>query len=187
MAENLKVTHYRNGDAIPNVTGNSDWSSLRTGAYCDYGNNPSNANTYGRLYNWYAVTDSLNIAPEGWHVPTDEEWKELEMYIGMTQEEADDIGYRGMDEGSKLKSTSGWYNNGNGTDEYGFDALPGGYRGYYYGYGKFGYQGYYAYFWSSTELNGSYAWGRALYYLYSELSRYNLNKRRGFSVRLVRD
>ena len=77
MTENLKVTHYRNGNAIPNVTDDSAWSSLTTGAYCIYNHDESNATTYGRLYNCYAVTDSRNIAPAGWHVPTDAEWTTL--------------------------------------------------------------------------------------------------------------
>lgn len=110
MAENLKVMRYRNGDAIPNVTGGTDWSNLSTGAYCSYDNDDNNIDTYGLLYNWYAVDDSRNLAPEGWHVPTDEEWKELEMYLGMSQSEADDTGYRGTDEGGKLKEvgTTHW-------------------------------------------------------------------------------
>jgi len=79
MAENLKVTHYRNSDPIPHVTDGGTWSYLFTGAYCEYDNNPANVAIYGRLYNWYAVGDSRNIAPEGWHVPSDDEWKQLEM------------------------------------------------------------------------------------------------------------
>ena len=73
MAENLKVTQYRNGDAIPNVTDADQWSSLTAGAYCGYENNLGNVSTYGCLYNWYAVNDSRNIAPSGWQVPTDAE------------------------------------------------------------------------------------------------------------------
>lgn len=127
MAENLKVTHYRNGNAIPNVTSYFSWRDLSSGAYCAYNNDNGNADAYGMIYNWYwyAVDDSRNIAPIGWHVPTDEEWKELEMYLGLSQTEADDTGYRGTDEGDKLKATTGWYNNGNGTNESGFTALPG--------------------------------------------------------------
>ena len=71
MAENLKVTHYRNGEAIPNVTDNATWTGLTTGAYCEYNNDVNNVATYGRLYNWYAVDDSRNIAPAGWHVASD--------------------------------------------------------------------------------------------------------------------
>ena len=186
MAENLKVTHYRNGDAIPNVTGNIEWSNLTTGAYCNYNNDDTNADTYGSLYNWYAVDDSRNIAPEGWHVPTDEEWKELEMYLGMSQSEADGTGFRGTDEGSKLKSTSGWFNNGNGTDDYGFSALPGSYRGADGGGGYY-FLGKYAYFRSSTEGSSNYVWYRILDYNYSYIGRGLGNKDGGLSVRCVRD
>jgi len=163
MAENLKVTHYRNGDAIPNVTDNTEWSNLTTGAYCNYDNYANNADTFGSLYNWYAVSDSRNIAPEGWHVPSDDDWKTLEMYLGMSQSEADGIEWRGTDEGSKLKSTSGWYSDGNGTDDYGFSAPPGGIRFYDGHYGKVGYE---ARFWSSTESDSYGTWNRALSYVY---------------------
>ena len=88
MAENLKVTHYRNGEAIQGC-----WS---------HNNNAQNAEIYGRLYDWYAVNDSRKIAPAGSHVPTDDDWKELEMYLGLSQSEADDTGWRGTNEGSKL-------------------------------------------------------------------------------------
>src|SRR5512140_1261598 len=81
MAENLRVTHYRNGDLISNVTDPYQWVGLASlGAYCAYDNDVSNAEPYGYLYNGHAVGDPRNIAPEGWHVPTDGEWKALEMY-----------------------------------------------------------------------------------------------------------
>ena len=121
MAENLKVTKYRNGEIIEKVK--TDWGELSTGAYCNYNNDDSNADTYGSLYNWYAVNDRRSIAPKGWHVPTDEEWKQLEMYLGMSQSQADQYASRG-DEGKKLKSTYGW--RGKNTDDYGFAALPAG-------------------------------------------------------------
>jgi len=180
----MKVTHYRNGDSIPNVTDNTEWHDLTTDAYCNYDNDANNATTYGSLYNWYAVDDSRNIAPEGWHVPSDEEWKQLEIYLGMSQSEADNYDWRGTDEGSKLKATSGWCSSGNGTDDYGFSALPGGYRsnyGYYY------HMGYGAYFWSSTQPSSYPAWYRVLNYYGSDISRYYYYKQGGFSVRCVRD
>lgn len=187
MAENLKVTHYRNGDTIPNVTDDSEWANLSTGAWCVYGNDESNADTYGYLYNLYAVDDSCNIAPKGWHVPTDEEWKTLEMHLGMSQSEADDYGYRGTDEGGKLKETgtTHWNSPNNGaTNESGFSALPGGYR---YLNGDFKYMGYYAYFWSSTEYYSDLAWGRYLDCGSSGVYRYNFAKQCGLSIRIIRD
>ncbi len=187
MAENLKVTHYRNGDPIPHVTDNSEWIGLTTGAYCNYNNDEGNVATYGRLYNWYAVGDSRNIAPEGWHVPTDEEWKQLETYLGMSQAEADAIGWRGTDEGGKLKEagTTHWQSPNTGaTNESGFTALPGGYRNLN---GSFGDMGYYAAFWSSTEFSSYYAWLRGLNYGDSQVGRLYYHKPYGFSVRCVRD
>ena len=187
MVENLKVTHYRNGDSIPNVTDNAAWWALTTGAYCEYNNNISSVATYGRLYNWYAVSDSRNIAPTGWHVPTDAEWKQLEMTLGMSQAQADSIGWSGTTEGGKLKEagTTHWLTPNTGaTNESGFSALPGGYR--YYNYGTYMDTGNYAYFWSSTEYS-NYAWYRTLLYYSSALHR-NLNyKEDGFSVRCVKD
>jgi uncharacterized protein (TIGR02145 family) len=187
MAENLKVTHYRNGEDIPNVSDDAAWESLTTGAYCEYNNDVNNVATYGRLYNGYAVNDSRNIAPAGWHVATDAEWQQLEMYLGMSQAEADSIGWRGTDEGGKLKEagTTHWFSPNTGaTDESGFTALPGSSRNLS---GDYGNMGYYALFWSSTELDSNYAWYRQLHYSNSEVYRYFSNNRSGFSVRCVRD
>jgi len=176
MAENLKVTHYRNGDPILNITDNTQWDSLTTGAYCNYNNDPNNAITYGRLYNWYAVTDSRNLAPIGWRVPTDAEWQTLINYLG-----GDDVA------GGKIKEagTTHWSSPNTGaTNESGFTALPGGYR-YYYGY--FLNLGDLANFWSSTERNSDDAWYRVLYFNNAAVYRCNDSKRSGLSVRLVRD
>ena len=82
MAENLKVTKYRNGDNITHITTNSDWPNDTDGAYGDYNNNPTNSDTYGRLYNWYAVDNSSGLCPEGWHVPTSEEYNALKTHLG---------------------------------------------------------------------------------------------------------
>ena len=77
LAQNLKVTHYRNGDPIDSLDDNTEWCNTTSGAYCNYNNDPNNAPAYGRLYNWYATSDSREIAPEGWHVATDAEWAAL--------------------------------------------------------------------------------------------------------------
>ena len=164
MAANLKVTHYSNGDDIQHVTNNTDWTGLMTGAYCNYDNNSDNADTYGSLYNWYAVNDSRNIAPEGWHVPTDEDWTELIMYLDMRK--------------SLANST---YTN----SENGFFVLPSGYRTS--SNGSFAGLGSSAYFWSSTENNNSESWSRRFYLLFSKVYRESYDKRSGFSVRLVGD
>ena len=176
MAENLKVTHYRDGTSIPHVTDNNEWAGLTTGAYCAYDNNESNVDTYGYLYNWYAVGDNRNIAPNGWHVPTDEEWQTLVVYLG---------GYSVA--GGKLKEagTEHWNSPNTGaTNESGFCALPGGYREWSNGILKG--MGAVAYFWLSKENNYSPAW--SVNNMYPEVVyRYDYNKKYGYSVRCVKD
>ncbi len=187
MAENLKVTHYRNGDPIPIVTETSEWGNLSTGAYCEHNNDPFVVDTYGRLYNWFAVNDTRGIAPEGWHVPTDNDWKQLEMYLGMSQSEADGYLFHGTDEGDKLKETgtAHWLPpNSGATDEVGFTALPGAERGRD---GAFSALGTNAYFWASDETNTTEAWSRHLFYTRSDIYRYDYVKVNGFSVRCVKD
>ncbi len=190
LAENLKVTHYRDGTAITNVADNAEWATLTTEAYCIYNNNASNQlETYGVLYNWYVVADGRNLAPEGWHVPTDGEWKELEMELGMSTSEADDTGWRGTNEGSKLARNADLWDDGDlkTNSEFGalgFNALPGGERN---GSGPFFTIGSTAYFWSATESSSSSAWNRLLHSYYSEVARFDNGKRFGFSVRLLRD
>jgi len=189
MAENLRVTHYRDGTAIPNVTDNTAWENLSTGAYCYYDNYSSNGDIYGALYNWFAVANDHNIAPEGWHVPTDAEWKTLEM-AWISQSEADDVRGSGTNKGSKLAGNAELWRNGalESNSEFGtsgFRALPGGYR--HCSYGGYGSMGDYGYFWSATEYSSTTAWYRSLGYGSSAVTRGSTNKSYGFSIRLVRD
>jgi uncharacterized protein (TIGR02145 family) len=187
MMENLKVTHYRDGNPIPIVTEAATWAVLSTGAYCNYDNDEGNVATYGRLYNWYAITDDRNIAPEGWHVPSDAEWKQLELYLGMSSEWADAEGWRGTNEGGELKEagTSHWESPNTGaTNESGFTALPGGDRA---SNGYFDEMGYSTNFWLSTEYFDNLAWRRMLNYTHSSINRAYQNKRWGCSVRCVKD
>lgn len=190
MAENLKVAHYRNGDPIPNVVDNVAWRELAADACCVYNNDPANVAIYGKLYNWYAISDNRNIAPEGWHVPTDYEWKQMEMYLGMSQTDADAVGWRGTDEGGKLKEIceSYWATpNVGATNETGFSAIPGGYR--VGETGAFVEMDYFAYFWSTSE-SVSYptkAIFRNLYHNNSIIGRGENGKKCGKSIRCVRD
>ncbi len=177
MAENLKVTHYRNGDPIPKGYSDSEWTILSTGAYSVYNDNSSNSETYGNLYNWYAVHDNRNIAPVGWHVPTDEEWTALIDYLGGSSIAGGKLKKAGMEHWSDP--------NEGATNESNFSALPGGYR--HYSNGE-----YYAisdvnYFWSSTEYSNNNAWERILYFLSSDIGRLAGSKNLGYSVRCVRD
>lgn len=192
MAENLKVTHYRNGDAIPKVTIDSEWGNHSAGQYCSYENSDNNVLTYGWLYNWYATNDSRGLAPEGWHIPSDDEWKELEMYLGMSQADVDDSSWRGTNEGTKLKSIGGWNNyfdgtSGNGTNESGFSALAGGRR---LATGDFGSLGDYAYFLTTTEAPNTGGFSNAWYRGISggkRITRHYGYRDLGMSVRCIKD
>lgn len=187
MAEDLRVTHYRNGDPIPHVMDDLQWENLSTGAYCYYKNSISSISIYGLLYNWFAVNDSRNIAPEGWHVPTDDEWKELEMYLGMNQNESNNTGIRGTDEGGKLKviGTTHWDSpNIGATNSNGFSAFPGGYRN---ANGVFCEVGLSAFYWTATEYYTYLAWHRSLGFSCSGIFRNTYGKLDGFSVRLVKN
>ena len=178
MVENLKTTKYRNGDPIPNVTDATQWSNLTTGAFSDYNNTPSNSNTYGHLYNWYAVSDSQNIAPTGWHVPTDVEWITLTRFLGGK-----------FVAGYKLKEsrTTHWRPGNYGINKSGFTALPGGQRtgvGTFKGIGKYG--GEYGFWWSVDY--AARARPRELTYDHGKIIRYRISwKENGFSVRCVKD
>jgi uncharacterized protein (TIGR02145 family) len=132
-----------------------------------------NYKTYGVLYNWPAAKSAC---PSGWHLPTDAEWTQLNDYLSAN-------GYSGI-EGTALKATSGWYADGNGNDDYGFSALPGGFRNYD---GSFFHIGGRGYWWSASESSTSKAWSRYLGFSYTFVSRNFLSKENGFSIRCVRD
>ena len=172
MQSNLKVSKYRDGYNIPNITDNNQWNLTNTGAWCNYNNAPGNGTTYGKLYNWYAVNDSRGLCPTGWHVPSDEEWSTLEIYLGPSA-------------GGKLKSTTGWYSSNIGaTNSSGFTAMPGGARD---ASGGFSIVGEYGFWWSSSDAGSGSAWSRTLYFYGAGVDSYNFGSRYGFSVRCVRD
>lgn len=146
MQSDLKTTRLNNNTPIPEVTLNTDWMNLTSMGCCWYDNNPSYGSTYGRLYNWYAVETAM-LCPSGWHVPNDSEFKTLETYLGMTQPETDNSGWRGTNQGTQLKFTSTWTPS-TGTNSSGFSALGGGYR---FGMdGSFNDFGRVSYWWSSS-------------------------------------
>lgn len=171
MAENLKTSKYRDGNPIPNVTDPSEWAKLSSGAWATYENSAANDVTYGKLYNWHAVVDARNVCPVDWHIPSNEEWTVLSNYIGT------EIGF-------KMKSTSGWADNGNGSNTSGFNALPGGFR---FNDGTFYYVSRAGFFWSSSESSSDYAWYRYLRFEDRDLGRFNYLKSFGLSVRCLRD
>jgi uncharacterized protein (TIGR02145 family) len=136
-----------------------------------YDNADSNCTKYGRLYTW---DDAMDACPTGWHLPSRSEWNNLESAVGSNA-------------GKKLKSKTGWNSGGNGTDDYGFSALPGGFRGYLDHGGSFVYAGSDGKWWSATESDGSYAYNRNMYYNYDRVYEGNLYKSDGYSVRCVSD
>jgi uncharacterized protein (TIGR02145 family) len=176
LVENLKVTHYRNGDPISIVTDSSSWSSLTSGAYCNYQNNESNSTTYGRLYNYNAVIDNRNIAPVGYHVPSKEEWATLISTLGGESEAINKM---------KEVGTSHWSSPNTGVDNSsGFTALPGGGRNYN---ASFDLLGSYASWWSVTNDDVANAWFLYLYSGRTDAHLTNGDKLSGMSVRCIKD
>jgi uncharacterized protein (TIGR02145 family) len=178
MVENLKVTRYRNGDLIGTTNPDSaDINGETTPKYqWAYNGDERNVTDYGRLYTWFAVMDNRNICPVGWHIPSNEEWTELTDYLG-GQNFA----------GSKLKEKglSHWVSsNSDATNETGFTALPGGYRA---GHGVFYVIGYDGFWWSSSEINASCAYGRNMESGYTGVIPDEEIKLSGLSVRCVKD
>jgi uncharacterized protein (TIGR02145 family) len=192
MAENLRTTRYNDGTTIPSVIDNAEWINLSTPAYCWYNNDSiANKDTNGALYNWFTVNTEI-LCPYGWHIPGDDEWKTLELSLGMSQEQADTSGPRGTDQGTQLKSISGWIEGGvgNGTNSCGFNALPAGLRPL--DNGEFNYFGNTAVFWSSTEIFGDGAICRSIWLEENTVRRaaeesYYLGKVNGYSVRCVKN
>jgi uncharacterized protein (TIGR02145 family) len=177
MVQNLKVTHYRNGDSISNVTDNGAWTGLSTGAYACYDNDTLNTDTYGLLYNWHAVDDGRNIAPEGWHVPTAAEWDTLITHLG---------GVDAAGGAMKETGTEHWLDPNTGaTNSSGFTALPGGFRSW--NSGAFSTLGSTAWFWTTTDYDPGAAWNYDISNTYSSISRDGNYKRNGMSVRCVQD
>ena len=176
LLENLKTSHYRNGDAIPLVNNATNWSNLTTGAYCYLNNLASNNQTFGKLYNWFAVNDSRKLAPAGWHIPSVNEWVTLFNYLGGSSVA-----------GGKMKSTGTtlWYSpNLGATNSSGFTGYPGGACTES---GNFTVTRYYGWFWSSDPLpwnQGSYT---SLFYNWESVAQENSDRRAGNSVRCIKD
>ena len=194
MAENLKSTKYSNGDLIPNITDNGQWQIIGMGAWRYYLDDEGNDDIYGKLYNWQAVADERHICPVGWHIPSDDEWNILELYLGMDPSESTLTGWRGgsSDVGGKMKAsgTDIWSTPNTGaTNESGFSALPGG---RYNNDGTFIFQGSEGTWWSSTLFtpDSNLAWLRILNYDNNgSLRGYPQGHMTGggFSVRCIKD
>ena len=173
MVENLRTSKYSDGTPIPNDTVIDTLSY--SGAWFHYDHDSQYESTYGKLYDWYAV-ETGKLAPKGWHVPTDAEWKVLTDYLAAN-------GHNGT-EGKALKSTSGWNSGGNGTDDYGWKGLSAGFRSFPAGFGAFGERGIW---WSSSKYPTNIAWAREVSYDIDDVHSRMSYKENGYSVRCLRD
>ena len=177
LTQNLNVAKFRNGDPIPEAKTAEEWERLAENsepAWCYYDNDLSNGLIYGKLYNWFAVIDSRELAPNGWHIPSDDEWTILDFHL-----ENDAV-----KSGKKIKSISGWDKDGNGNNESGFSGLQGGCRGYngvFLGIGIGGY------WWTTSEDDTNGAWGRGLSFNYDTVYKDGGGKGSGLSVRCLRN
>jgi uncharacterized protein (TIGR02145 family) len=177
---NLKVSKYRNGDNIPTGLSDAQWGSTTSGAYAIYNNDVANDALYGKLYNWYAVTDSRGLCPTGWHVPSDGEWTTLTDFLG-----GQSVAGGAMKSTATQPTLGGWNTPNTGaTNSSGFTGLPGGYRA---SGGGFYVLGDYGHWWSSSDAGSGNAWFRILFYYYADAYRYGNFHRNGFSVRCARD
>jgi uncharacterized protein (TIGR02145 family) len=186
MAENLKVKTFSNGMLLQQAQANNDWRNANA-AYCQY---DENANAPGLLYNWEAISSNNQLAPAGWHIPTDEEWKIMEKAIGMSDAEANGFGWRGTNESEKLKveSPQGWtlYGNVWASNASGFTALAGSCR---LPDATWGDPGLFAtgFWWTATEKTEDKSYYRYLDYKTKTIFRNYAYKTYGMSVRCVKD
>jgi uncharacterized protein (TIGR02145 family) len=200
--QNLNVSKYSDGTLIPQVTDPTAWNNLTTGAWCYYNNDPANGAVYGKLYNWYAaagIYDAVslanpalrkNLAPTGWHIPTDGEWSSL---INCFDPNADGGNTFPNISGGKMKATGTiqagtglWQEpNTDATNSSGLTGLPAGFRSG--DGGSFNVISTNGYWWSSSKLNTTIAWGRSLNYINGDANLSGTNKDYGFSVRCMRD
>jgi uncharacterized protein (TIGR02145 family) len=176
MSENLRVSKYNDGSPIPQVTDQNEWANSTTPAWCWYDNDSAIYNAYGKYYNYYSVADSnsKNICPVGWHVPSNEEWTVLTEYLASN-------GYEGT-EGTSLKASEGWgdvY-----EDPFGFNALPAGFRNHG---GVYGYNDSYTYYWTTNDyIVEHFAYVRELDISHDAFDTHAYQSQHGFSVRCIK-
>jgi uncharacterized protein (TIGR02145 family) len=182
-SKNLDINRYRNGDPIPQVTDRAQWLNLTFGAWCWYNNDSATyAATYGRLYNWYAITDPRGLAPQGWRIPTEKDWNILINNLDPNSDTSCIDCDQSVSAGGKMKSLTGWSPPNSGNNSSGFNGLPGGYR-----IPSFEGVGLYGIWWSSDESEPGFSYGRALNYLNTSIFRRSYFQSIGLSVRLVKN
>ena len=175
MAENLRITRFQNGDSIPQARTAEEWKKADLAeqpAWCYYNNDTANDRTYGKLYNWWAITDPRKLAPAKWHIPNDEEWTRVTLFLGGERIAA-----------QKMKLTTLWPEKGVGTNKSNFSALPSGSRdanGLFRSLGTFGI------WWTAEEFSMDKSWGREMG-SGNGIGRYSYQKGNGFAIRCVKD
>lgn len=200
MKENLRTTRYRNGASIAYPgSNNNTWKNNTTGAYAWHDNNINWGNSYGAMYNWYAVNNANGLCPEGWHVPDDDEWTQLIDHVteqGFPNSDVLSGAGNALKSCRQIVSPLGgecaasehprWnpYYNRYGFDAFGFSALPASSRG---NFGHFSPLGEFGNWWSSTEYLSSFAWRRDMGFTHGQVNRYYTEKSSGISVRCIRD
>lgn len=177
MAENLRVTRYRNGDSINKITDNRKWITTTQGAYCYYNNNDSIAPIYGGLYNWHSLQNKKGLAPKGWHIPSEAELQILMDALGGDNFSADKM---------KETGTENWlYPNKDANNKSDFRALPGGYRngqdGNFYNMRSNGY------WWTQNISYQMYSWSERIFYRYASAYRNDQSIKSGLSIRCIKD
>ena len=178
MKKNLNVSRYRNGDVIPQIQNAAQFANINYGAWCYYQNNSANGPIYGKLYNLGAVMDPRGLAPQGWHVATDDDWTTLVLTLG---------GFSGADAaGGKLKATTLWdAPNTGATNSSGFTALPcGRFDANTASFVKIGQE---TTWWTSTLTSSGDGWNFKLFYNFSEVGGGSSYAQFGYSVRCVKD
>jgi uncharacterized protein (TIGR02145 family) len=178
MSENLNVEKFKNGDLIHEARSNEDWinaAASQQPAWCYFENKNEFGNKFGKLYNFFAVIDKRGLAPDGWSVPGVEEWSELETFLGGANIA-----------GEKMKSEQDWFENRNGSNSSGFNALPGGYRNHK---GQFCDISEWAAFWENYIIDDNdeiHAYDRSVCYEDGELTNRQIYFGAGLSVRLLK-
>ena len=179
MASNLNVTHFRNGDVIPQAKSNVEWRRAGENgepAWCYYNNETNNGKRYGKLYNWFAVTDPRGLAPEGWRIPNNDDWDILVKYVSEQEKPSKAL---------KESGTKHWTEpNSKAHNSTGFTALPGGYRS---GYGTFQGINSNGFWWTISEDEEFFAWYRYINFFYPQVFTDFASKTTGFAVRCIQE
>lgn len=178
MAENLNVSVFRNGDPIPEAKTSEEWRNAYRNfkpVWSHYQNLEGNGKKYGKLYNWYAVSDPRGLTPIGWEVPFVEEWQKLSNYLG-----GDEVA------GKKLKSKEGWEIGGNGSDEVNFKALPGNYRYYLGDFEPRDNNGQFASWWTSMPSFSGHSWNIQLHSSLDQFTISSVPQGMGYSIRAIK-